>query len=56
MIHDISFEYYPKDIPWFSSRYLRTFPLFAKKSNKIITVSNTTKEDLVKKYHVSSEK
>ena len=57
VIHDISFEYYPKDIPWFSSKYLRTFfPLFAKKSRKIITVSNTTKEDLVKKYHVSAEK
>jgi len=57
VIHDIGFEHYPKDIPWLASKYLRFFfPRFAKKSRKILTVSNATKNDIVSKYDIAPEK
>lgn len=56
-IHDINFEYYPKDMPWLVSRYFRFFfPKFAKKAKKILTVSNYSKQDICKTYSISNEK
>lgn len=56
-IHDINFEHYPKDMPWLVQKYFRFFfPKFAKKANKILTVSNYSKADLVKTYGISSQK
>ena len=57
VIHDINFEHFPKDLPWFARVYLRTFfPLFAKKASKVITVSNYSKEDIAKTYGILPEK
>ena len=57
VIHDIGFEHYPKDLPWLASKYLRFFfPRFAKKSQKIITVSSATKNDIIAKYNISPKK
>ncbi|MFA7273599.1 MAG: glycosyltransferase family 1 protein [Crocinitomicaceae bacterium] len=56
-IHDINFEYYPKDIPFAARHYLRYFfPKFAKKAKKIITVSNYSKQDIAKTYHLNEDK
>lgn len=56
-IHDINFEHFPKDIPYSARTYLKYFfPKFAKKAQQIITVSNYSKEDLVKTYGVKAEK
>jgi len=57
VIHDINFEQYPKDIPFTARHYLRYFfPKFAKKASKIITVSNYSKSDIVKKYGIQENK
>lgn len=57
VIHDLNFEHYPEDIPASPRKYLKTyFPLFAKKAAKIITVSEFSKQDIVKQYGVLPEK
>lgn len=57
VIHDLNFEHYPQDLPFRNRFYYRNFmPKFAKKANRIATVSNFTKEDIIDKYSVSEEK
>lgn len=57
VIHDINFEHYPKDLPFSARIYLRKyFPLFAHKARKIITVSEYSKQDIVKTYKINSNK
>ena len=56
-IHDLNFEHYPQDIPFSARTYLKHFfPKFARKANKIITVSNYSKEDIIKTYGINQEK
>ncbi len=56
-IHDINFHHRPMDLPW-SSRiyYRRYFPRFASHSNRITTVSEYSRADLVNSYGVDPEK
>lgn len=57
VIHDLNFEHYPQDIPFTARIYLRYFfPRFAKKATKIITVSNYSKQDIVKTYQINEDK
>jgi glycosyltransferase involved in cell wall biosynthesis len=57
VIHDLSFEHYPEDIPKSPRKYLKKFfPLFARKSTKIITVSEFSKQDIIEKYKIESNK
>ena len=57
VIHDINFEYYPKDLPfWYRNYYRYYFPRFARKATRLATVSEYSKADIVKRYNVSSEK
>lgn len=57
VFHDLNFEHYPKDLPyierWYYKRY---FPRFARKANRIATVSEYSKRDIVDKYKVSPDK
>lgn len=56
-IHDLNFEHFPKDLPWFVSRYFRFFfPKFAQKAKRILTVSHFSKADIVQTYGISSNK
>ncbi|RPG58471.1 MAG: glycosyltransferase family 1 protein [Flavobacteriales bacterium TMED191] len=56
-IHDINFEHRPKDLNWLHSIYYRKyFRQYAKESKHIITVSKFSKKDIIKNYHVSSDK
>ncbi|MFM6945990.1 MAG: glycosyltransferase family 4 protein [Flavobacteriales bacterium] len=56
-IHDLNFEHFPKDLPrWVSKYYRYYFPKFAQQATKIITVSQTTKEDIIACYSVPSDK
>ena len=56
-IHDINFEHRPKDLNWLHSIYYRKyFRQYAKESKHIITVSEFSKKDIIKNYHVSSDK
>jgi glycosyltransferase involved in cell wall biosynthesis len=57
VIHDLNFVHYPQDIPRKHRGYLlRNFPKFARKAAHIITVSNYSKDDLVKTYGITPEK
>ncbi|MEZ4798522.1 MAG: glycosyltransferase family 1 protein [Flavobacteriales bacterium] len=57
VIHDINFEHYPKDIPAVYTRDLkRRTPKFAQKANRIVTVSEFSKQDIIDHYGVSSDK
>ena len=56
-MHDLNFEYHPEDLPKHITKYYRKrFPLFAKKAQHILTVSNNSKDDIVKTYGVDANK
>ncbi|MGB0392194.1 MAG: glycosyltransferase family 4 protein [Salibacteraceae bacterium] len=57
VIHDINFEYYPRHLPWFARKYYRYFfPKFAEKARRISTVSQFSKEDIIRHYEIEPEK
>ncbi|MCK9219003.1 MAG: glycosyltransferase family 4 protein [Bacteroidales bacterium] len=57
VFHDLNFEHYPQDIPFWTRRYYRQyFPKYAAKAVRIATVSNYSKEDIIKQYHVAPNK
>lgn len=57
VIHDINFEHFPEDLPKGARNYLRSyFPKFARKAEKIITVSEYSKKDIAETYGISPEK
>jgi glycosyltransferase involved in cell wall biosynthesis len=56
-IHDINFYHFPQDLPFFVRKYyLKYFPLFGKQATKIATVSEYSKSDMIKNYHINPEK
>lgn len=57
VIHDINFEHYPMDVPMaFRSYLLKRSVRWAHKVDRIVTVSEFSKKDIVAKYNVPSEK
>jgi glycosyltransferase involved in cell wall biosynthesis len=57
VFHDLNFEHYPEDIPYWTRKYYRYYsPKYAARAVRIATVSTYSKEDIVKQYHVSPEK
>lgn len=57
VIHDLNFEHYPQDLPTGARKYLQKyFPKFAHKAAHIITVSDFSKQDIVKTYRISADK
>lgn len=57
VIHDINFEHHPEDIPKGALKYLRNyFPKFAKKAHHLMTVSDYSKQDIVKTYGINPSK
>lgn len=53
VIHDLNFEHFPEHMPWLVRKYYRYYtPLFAKKADRIATVSEFSKNDIVKQYGV----
>jgi glycosyltransferase involved in cell wall biosynthesis len=57
VIHDINFERYPEFVPFLTSWYYRRFfPKFAAKSSIIITVSEFSKNEIIKFYHIDEDK
>ncbi len=56
VIHDLNFYHYPAQLPFLLRWYYNTlFPRFAKKSRRIATVSEYTKQDIVSCYGISPE-
>jgi len=57
VIHDLAFEHYPKHIDYLTQKYYQYFvPKYAKKADRIATVSRFSKEDIIDKYQISSDK
>ena len=57
VIHDLNFEHYPSFIDPLKRKYYKWFfPRFAKKSNRLITVSQFSKKDIIKLYNIDEEK
>lgn len=57
VIHDLSFEHYPNDVPYAVRKYYKHFfPKFARKAQRIATVSEFSKQDIVKSYKIDPSK
>ena len=57
VIHDINFEHYPENLPFFYRKYYKLFfPKYAKKAKSIITVSDYSKNDIATTYKVKKNK
>lgn len=57
VIHDINFEHRPKDLPKGVARYYKkNMPVFAQRATRLATVSEFSKQDLIKTYHVPADK
>lgn len=57
VMHDLNFEYHPEYLkPVFSKYYRHYFPKFAQKAERIATVSEASRQDIHKLYHIPLEK
>ncbi len=57
VIHDLNFEHFPKDLPFFYRHYYKFFfPRFARSAKRIATVSEYSKNDICNLYHVDDNK
>jgi glycosyltransferase involved in cell wall biosynthesis len=57
VFHDLNFEHYPQDVPPFERWYYRTFfPKFARRADRIATVSEYSKQDIIQLYSVPEDK
>lgn len=54
VFHDLNFEHYPKDLPLAERFYYRTFfKRYARKASRIATVSEYSKQDIIKQYNIN---
>ncbi|MCO5265318.1 MAG: glycosyltransferase family 4 protein [Lentimicrobium sp.] len=57
VFHDLNFEHYPKDVPLAERLYYRHFfRKYAKKANRIATVSEFSKKDISQQYGIDADK
>lgn len=57
VIHDLNFIYYKKDMPFLVEKYYNFFfPRFAKKAVRLATVSEYSKNDIIKNYGIAAHK
>jgi glycosyltransferase involved in cell wall biosynthesis len=57
VMHDIAFEHYPQDVSYLQRRYYQHFtPRFARASDKILTVSEFSRQDILRHYQLPPEK
>jgi len=57
VFHDLNFEHFPADLPFAERKFYRYyFPRYAAKAQRIATVSEFSKQDIVKQYNVDPEK
>jgi glycosyltransferase involved in cell wall biosynthesis len=57
VIHDLNFEHNPENIIWGHRKYLlHFFPKFAKRASRIATVSEYSKNDIVKTYNIPASR
>lgn len=57
VLHDLNFEHHPEDLPQGLLKFLKKrFPLFARKAERLCTVSEYSKYDIVKTYGIPEDK
>jgi glycosyltransferase involved in cell wall biosynthesis len=57
VIHDLNFVHHPEMMPWLPRKYYNYYtPRYAEKADRILTVSQFTKQDIVKQYDINPEK
>lgn len=57
VIHDLAFEHFPKHISWSAGKYYKHFsPKYARKADRIATVSEYSKKDITEKYNITPDK
>ncbi|MCE3281072.1 MAG: a-glycosyltransferase [Bacteroidetes bacterium] len=57
VIHDLNFEHYPNDVSFTVRKYYKYFfPRFARKASRIATVSEFSKNDIIKTYSIDPSK
>lgn len=57
VMHDLNFEHYPEYVPFMARKHYRHyFPKYARKADRIATVSEFSKLDIVEQYRVSPDK
>jgi glycosyltransferase involved in cell wall biosynthesis len=57
VMHDINFIHHPEFHPWLTRKYYgRYFPLFARKAQRIATVSDYSKQDIIRSFGISPDK
>lgn len=53
VIHDLNFEYFPEFFSWIEGKHFQFFfPRFARKARRVATVSQFSKDDLVRLYGI----
>jgi len=56
-IHDLAFEHYKEHTPFLVYQYYKRFvPKFCKKADKILSVSEFTKQDIIDRYGIDAKK
>lgn len=56
VMHDLAFEHFPGQVSFFVKQYYKYFiPRFAQKAKRIATVSEFSKQDIVKQYKVAAK-
>jgi glycosyltransferase involved in cell wall biosynthesis len=57
VFHDLAFEHFPEDVKRLEAwHYRRYFPKYAAKAKQILTVSESTKADIIAQYNVAPDK
>lgn len=57
VVHDLSYLHFPKQVSWMQLQYYRYFmPRFIQKAERIATVSNYTKQDMLAQFPIPASK
>jgi glycosyltransferase involved in cell wall biosynthesis len=57
IIHDINYVHIPEDLKWTNRKYYNYFfPKYAKKADRIITISQYSKQDIITTFKIDQEK
>lgn len=57
VLHDLAFHHHPQDVSWLQSRYYQYFiPRFVRACRQVITVSEATRQDIIRTYGLRPER
>ncbi len=57
VIHDLNFVHHPEMMPWLPQKYYNYFtPRYVRKADRILTVSQFSKQDIIKQYGIDPAK